>query len=167
MGTTLIDSGARIRDGIKALVNWGACDESIWRYDRNRFTQEPPPEAYKDGEKRRIKEYRRVSNDLDCIKYALTNRQPVVFGFSVYTSFESITTTETGVIEMPWKFDSVIGGHAVVFCGHSDNGSNDIPPETFKFRNSYGTSWGRNGYGYMPYEYVEEGLCADLWVITQ
>ena len=161
IGTTQEDSGARIRDGIKALVNWGACDESIWRHDRNRFMEEPPPEAYKDGEKRRIKEYRRVSDDLKCIKYALTNRQPVIFGFSVYTSFESLRTTETGVVEMPWKFDSVIGGHCVVFCGHDDK------TQMLKFRNSYGTKWGDKGYGYMPYEYVEAGLCADFWVVTQ
>jgi C1A family cysteine protease len=32
-------------------------------------------------------------------------------------------------------------------------------------RNSWGTSWGEGGYGWLPYEYVLKGLAVDWWTL--
>jgi C1A family cysteine protease len=34
-------------------------------------------------------------------------------------------------------------------------------------RNSWGTSWGDRGYGYLPYEYVLRRLAVDWWVLVK
>jgi C1A family cysteine protease len=34
-------------------------------------------------------------------------------------------------------------------------------------RNSWGTSWGDRGYGYLPYEYVLKRLAVDWWVLIK
>jgi C1A family cysteine protease len=34
-------------------------------------------------------------------------------------------------------------------------------------RNSWGTSWGDGGYGWLPYRYVLEGLATDWWSLIK
>ncbi len=50
------------------------------------------------------------------------------------------------------------GGHVVLLVGY------DAAVETFVFRNSWGTSWGRSGYGTLPEAYLEKDceVCPQL-----
>jgi C1A family cysteine protease len=153
------DSGARIRDGIKSLVRWGACDESLCPYDISRFMEKPSDEAYKDAVKRCIRVYRRLTTN-DEIRYALSHGQPVIFGFAVFSSFNSSDTTNTGIVTEPCNWNKLIGGHCVVMAGHDDE------TEMFKWKNSYGRTWGDDGYGYFSYNYVDR-YASDFWVIVQ
>ena len=34
-------------------------------------------------------------------------------------------------------------------------------------RNSWGTEWGEGGYGWLPYEYVLNGLAEDWWTLIK
>jgi hypothetical protein len=44
----------------------------------------------------------------------------------------------------------ITGGHAVCLCGYDDS------ERAFKFRNSWGTTYGNNGYGYISYDLFNE-----------
>ena len=37
----------------------------------------------------------------------------------------------------------------------------------FRVRNSWGTTWGQSGYGWLPYDYVRAGLTSDWWSLTK
>ena len=54
MGTINYDSGAYIRDGIKATNKYGAPLEKLWPYNIARFKTSPVNEAVKDAIKRKV-----------------------------------------------------------------------------------------------------------------
>jgi C1A family cysteine protease len=167
------DSGAQIRDGIKSVNRQGVCSENDWPYDDApaesdggpwpvgaRATQRPPDQCYKDALEHRATTYQRVIRDLDQFKGCLASGFPFVFGFTVYTSFESQAVSETGVADLPGVDDEMCGGHAVMAVGY-DEGS-----RRFILRNSWGTGWGMAGYFTLPYQYLlERGLSADFWTL--
>ena len=59
-GTVNSDSGASIRDGIKSVVNQGACIETEWPYDINKFTDEPSQQCYTDALKTKAHHIQRL-----------------------------------------------------------------------------------------------------------
>ena len=87
---------------------------------------------------------------------------PIVFGISVYESFESEEVAKTGIVQLPEKTEKMLGGHAIVIVGY------DQEKHLFIFRNSWGEDWGDKGYGYLPFEYVcDKDLASDFWVVNK
>ena len=159
-GTVNSDSGAAIRDGVKSVNSQGVCPESDWPYDIGQFTVQPSQQCYQEALLHRSVAYQRVKQDVTHIKAALAAGYPVVFGFTVYTSFESAQVASTGVVPLPGLDESVLGGHAVVAVGYDD------AKQWFVIRNSWSDQWGDKGYCYMPYAYLgNRGLASDFWVI--
>jgi len=161
-GTEDYDSGSQIRDGIKSIADQGVCPETDWPYDITKFAERPPPSAYTTGLNNQAISYRRVGFSLHSMIACLALGLPFVFGFSVYQSFESDKVASTGVVPMPTDKESVVGGHAVLCVGL------DRAKETFLIMNSWGTSWGMDGYFTMPLDYLTNpNLCDDRWVVSK
>ncbi|MBF0503740.1 MAG: C1 family peptidase [Candidatus Omnitrophica bacterium] len=158
-GKVGFDSGAMLRDGIKALAQYGVCPELTWPYDITRFTLKPTAVCYKQALRHRIVSYHRLQT-LDEMLNCLADGFPFVFGFTVYESFESLKVAQTGIVPMPKKSERVLGGHAVMAAGY------DQKQKRFIVRNSWGEEWGQAGYFTMPYAYFET-LADDFWTIRQ
>jgi len=158
-GTVPYDSGATIRDSIKAVVQWGSCQEPDWPYVVSRFADKPTDQCYVDGLKYRVVEYQRMRK-LSEMKACLASGFPFTFGFSVYESFESDAVALTGSVPMPGRSEVLLGGHAVMASGYDDT------TQRFTCRNSWGYDWGTSGYFTMPYEYLtNHSLAADFWTV--
>jgi C1A family cysteine protease len=170
-GTVSSDSGAVIRDGIKVVNKQGVCPETLWPYDIGVFTVKPPKRCYVAAKKDRAVQYESIRT-LGDLKDAIASNFAVVFGFTVYESFESQAVAETGVVPMPKHGEATVGGHAVLAVGYSN------PKGHLIVRNSWGPSWGDHGYFYMPYEYLTGSkaspdsspingahLASDFWAI--
>lgn len=155
------DSGATLRNTIKAVAKHGSCREQTWPYDVSKFKRKPILSAYKQGELKTVSAYQRVPQTLSALKTQLYLSNPIVFGFSVYDAFESDTVAKTGVLTMPGEHDILLGGHAVCLVGYDDK------KQAFLVRNSWGKKWGLAGYFWMPYTYVlNPNLADDFWTIT-
>ncbi|KGS12211.1 C1 family peptidase [Pseudomonas tremae] len=154
------DSGAMIRDGIKAVATLGDCPEKEWPYDIAKFAVKPPPACYKDAKKYKAVSYQKVAQHLNQMKGCLASGYPFVIGFSVYESFEKKKVAETGHAPMPAHDEKMLGGHCVLVVGYDD------AHQRFLLRNSWGVSWGMEGYFTMPYGYLmDPNLSSDFWTI--
>jgi C1A family cysteine protease len=159
-GTVGEDAGAMIRDGVKSVSRQGAPHERLWPYDVKQFRTKPPKPVYADARKHAAVLYQRVTQDIQQLRGCLAAGYPIVFGFSVYTSFESDAVAKSGRVPMPNPNEKMVGGHAVLAVGY------DHAKKRFIVRNSWGTSWGLAGYFTMPYDYLlDNNLSDDLWTI--
>jgi hypothetical protein len=159
-GTVNQDAGAQVRDGIKSVATLGAPPETDWPYDISKFASKPPAKAYSDAKQNLVALYARVAQNLSQMQGCLADGFPIVFGFTVYESFESAAVARTGVVPMPSSSESVLGGHCVVAVGYNDT------QRRFIVRNSWGTDWGLKGYCTMPYEFLLNSQYAnDFWTI--
>ena len=160
IGTVNYDSGAYIRDGIKACYTYGAPLESLWPYNISKFRTAPTSAAIIDASKRKVTLYQRITDHNGCLD-SITNGYPVVIGFDVYSSFQSSTVARTGVMPYPnTRTERLLGGHAVLLVGYDKN------RQVYIARNSWGTSWGDRGYFYMPFQVIQNtSMSNDFWNI--
>lgn len=159
-GTVNTDSGAQIRDGIKVVAKQGVCPETEWPYDIQKFSQKPPQQCFTDAKKYTALTYQRLIQDQNTMKGCIAEGFPFVFGITVYESMMTDDVAKTGIVPMPTTQEKVVGGHAILAVGFDDK------TQRFKFRNSWGTTWGDKGYGYLPYAYLtDHNLASDFWTI--
>ena len=159
-GTVKYDSGAYIRDGIKAVAKQGVCPETEWAYIEKKFAKKPPTPCYTHALQHTITKYEAVPQNLAKIKSALYTGSYVVFGFSVYEAFESDEVARTGILNLPTANEEFMGGHAVCLAGWNDT------TKRFLVRNSWGATFGQAGWFTMPFDYVvNPDLASDFWVI--
>jgi len=152
------DSGAQIRNVMKALVKFGACDEALWPYKADMFDKEPSPQAQDNAKSHVILQYQRCQN-LTAILRSIAGGFPVVGGFAVPASMMTPAVHRSGLVPYPKPSEEIIGGHAVKFMGY------DLKKKLLKFINSWGTIWGEQGFGYLPFDFVVNNLADDFWAI--
>jgi hypothetical protein len=169
MGTTSEDSGATIRDTIKAGVTYGVSDESLWPYDTSKFATKPPQNVYAAAAAHKVTSYHSIADgDLTTMKSAIAQGFGVIFGFDVYDYFMSEDMAHSGMLSVPKSGESLLGGHCVDQVAYDDN-VGPFPDKTYGgtlCRNSWTRDWALNGYFWMSYSYIKkQGLASDYWVV--
>jgi len=90
-----------------------------------------------------------------------------MFGFTVYGSIAQ--AKKTGKIPFPCNKDRILGGHAVVAVGYNGQHDNQefcmwhYDPGRSANQEFMGETWGDEGYGWLPYEYVKKEAALDFW----
>ena len=172
------DTGAWLRNTMGALVLCGVPPEKYWPYTDKTpaFDKEPTSFVYSVGDNYQAVQY--FSHDpqganvptatvLTSVKNYLAAGIPSMFGFWGFPSFDSCNVK--GGIPYPCPGEQAQWGHAIVAVGYDDAKKikntmcNKTTTGALLIRNSWGTVWGDAGYGWMPYDYVLDGLALDFW----
>jgi C1A family cysteine protease len=182
------DSGSSLRETIKAMALFGVPPENYWRYDTDNFDEEPTPFCYSFAQNYQALNYFRIDQPnimgdelLTRIKIALAAGFPCTFGFTLHESIHDPFNVKRGYIPYPGKSecglskpDMPVGGHAALAVGYHDfkrimksNNPQEFSQGAFLIRNSWGTSWGLSGYGWLPYDYLLQGLTSDWWSLIK
>ena len=161
-GTVNEDSGITVYDGVNSTAISGVCLETDWPYNISQYTVRPPTQCYNSANNNKVTIFNQIDQSINSIKACLYAGNPIAIGISVYSSFESSDVARTGIVPMPSNSESIMGGHCVVIVGYDDTKQMCI------MRNSWGSSWGLDGYFYMPYTYLtNQNLSWDFWTITE
>jgi len=131
------EGGAYPRDACVILLNEGVCSEDCQKYVPNIVTT-ACDNAVEVAKQNKIKLYARLLT-IDDMKQCLYQYGCFLISFDVY---EGWLNPVNGIVTTN---GDLLGGHAVCCCGFNNS------TQLLKFKNSWGTSWGQKGYGYISY----------------
>lgn len=152
------EEGTSIRYAMQVLQKIGVPCEKAYPYS-DLYEGSPEIWAKMIAKWGLIGSYWRIET-LSELKTALVD-SPVTIGIPCFR--EIFYVGSDGIIPYPANPSEIYGGHAVCTVGYND------ATGFVKFKNSWSPAWGKNGYGFLPYKYIEDFLwdawtCKDLSV---
>jgi len=151
--------GASTRNTFWVVKNNGICEEKLDPEPPSNMTWQDyikvsriSDEAYKDANDHKSKSFWRIENNVESIKQAIyQNKNSVVISQAWYREFNRPINGF-----LPTEFSDYVDGHATDVTGWSDS------RQALLVKNSFGVSWGINGFYWLPYSILPKILW-DAW----
>ncbi len=151
------NAGVDYRDAVKKIAAVGLIPETAFPFptasqqaDASAFSRSisevPSPALVAEAARHRLFKEARVLASAEEMKESVAAGMPVVFGIAV---FPNVDQGKNGEIPLPKKGDQAVGGHIMLCVGYDEG------KQQFIVRNSWGATWGDQGYGYLPYAYIQ------------
>ena len=137
-----------IPNALDILIKYGTCYESTYPQADIQSALAIPTDAYNEAVYFKIYSYVQIEL-MDDLKDALNQFGPCLIAFPVYNYSNQLWIQKTG--------DKFKGGHCMTVVGYDTS--------NFIIRNTWGTSWGDNGYTYYPFS--QWGSHWEVWTCTQ
>ncbi|NIL97527.1 MAG: cysteine protease [Planctomycetales bacterium] len=157
-----------LRSCLKAMRSCGIPPERLWAYDEEKLDVQPDAYLFSFADQYRDFCYVRLDaqgatgiTTLKTVKSFLAAGFPSAFGLPIASSL-----SQDGHIQYRPTFDTIRDGQAMVAVGYDDKRL-DAARGALLIRSSWGRSWGEEGYGWLPYAYVEKLIALDFWTLLR
>lgn len=164
-GDERTDGGTHIRNGIKALVRFGAPAESLWQYttDLAVVNRRPPWRVDRAGwDSHGPRAYRRIlalpGARGPVVRDAIATGSPVAFGTEVDSAF----LKAEGPLLVGRPDGDIVGRHAMLIVGYELGGDGTY---SYLLLNSWGPGYRDGGFVWVTSEYLEWSETDDLQVL--
>ena len=143
--------GSYISDAMKLMNSYGVLQFKDFSYDYTNCQKKPSNYGYQLAKNNTILSFERLAkwdspaNLVDKVKKAIANKNPVVIGMQVSKTFYSAKGAWSGIHQ------GKPGGHAMVVIGYDDEKYGGA----FEIMNSWGSTWGNNGFIWVKYEHFK------------
>ncbi len=156
--TFLEEAGTMTKAAVKVARNTGVALESDlpFHIDTTMYTGAEDT-FYTRSAKHRIASYHNLHHDLQAWKHWLAEQGPILVALLVDSSWDN-AGLNAGKIDS-FQPATVRGGHAVAVVGYRKDGR-------FIVRNSWGTSWGVKGFGYVSAAYIADSFYPEAYGVT-
>ena len=149
------DGGSQIPSALELISDTGIVTLSEMPYNENECDKQPTETQVNLAEENKITSFSYLDGStlFDQAKAFLNNNQPIVIAISIDRNhFGKIDANGDAVYR---EFETADGAHAMLVVGYNDT------KNAFKVVNSWGTSWGNNGFVWIDYKAFQEVLDTD------
>jgi hypothetical protein len=144
--TTFIeDDGTSPKAALDIARKFGAVLDKILPFSTGQLFPDPAKTFYAIAAKLKIASYFNLGTNLGNWRTWLATKGPILTRLEVDATWDNATATK-GQLEI-YQPQTARGGHAVSLVGYTTNG--------FIVRNSWGESWGDNGFAYASWSYAQ------------
>ncbi|HEX5149898.1 MAG TPA: FG-GAP-like repeat-containing protein [Parafilimonas sp.] len=141
------DNGSKVADAMNLLADDGCDFWDNFPYSAADHTTQPDGGSIGNAKHYKASSWKYVKKEVDDIKSLLASGKVVVISFDIHPDFDDLDEDNEVYDDFS---DSSRGSHAVCVVGYDDN------REAFKLVNSWGRSWGINGYGWIAYDVIPD-----------
>jgi C1A family cysteine protease len=151
--TTFIESsGTSLKSALDIARKFGAVRDSILPFASGKLYGGQAKTFYAVASQLRIGSYFNLSlekgHDLEDWRTWLANKGPIMVRLDVDRTWDDARAAQ-GKLDV-YRPETTRGGHAVALVGYT--------PDRFIVRNSWGTSWGDQGFGYASLAYAQDAF---------
>jgi len=160
------DDGAQVSDGLKVLEQFYVLNadmpfEMAPEGTFDQFLHGVAPNIEKKDFL--LKNFVAVNTDVESLKYALFKHGVVALGMNFANEWMQVNSEG----QLQGSNLTSAGGHCMCVVGYNDNFINlDGSKGAFLISNNWGTSYGKNGYIYLPYNVQSEFFPTDLFTVV-
>ncbi|MBX7172697.1 MAG: C1 family peptidase [Pyrinomonadaceae bacterium] len=148
--TTFIESeGTSLKDALDIARKFGVIKDSVLPFNSGSLYQGSANTFYATASLLKIASYFNLFKNTNDWKNWLATKGPLLVGLNVDSTWDNAAQT-SGNLDV-FQPNTVRGGHAVVVVGYQTNGR-------FIIRNSWGTNWGKNGFGFATEQYIKDAF---------
>ena len=152
------DRGSTFPENFNILVTQGADPLSVFPYNQYDCSTQPTDEQKSIAYPYRAESYGRLDvSDIDALKTYLASGDIFVVAIPVYTDFYYVPDDPDYVYDYKWG--TYQGGHGMAVVGYNDS------LQAFKVVNSWGTSWGYDGFVNISYNFFRTRAW-EAWAMT-